>query len=305
MGVPRLVVPMWKRDVRAFIQGIAVCLWREVEGSQAVEEKSGVKLSSQLGVVAAEVAESPLVKAVRKEQSSVELKRILQTELFALAPTSFQCSLFSAFRLHFAAASVSYTRRELPSLVEEDIEEEEEAGEDEEEGKKEETCQSAGDEALISLCRSLGALEILLLCEPILHQVCSVEMELLINSRCRYVQNLCQSEELIYWPSSCSSDSFESGRLKQVNLWLAGFAFSWLRKVLEPAQEELHFESVFSSLCTRLVFYLHEVFASLRVSELFDIIIDFPDSTPALEDLRECLLRTNQVDLLISSLTAS
>ena len=34
--------------------------------------------------------------------------------------------------------------------------------------------------------------------------------------------------------------------------------------------------------------------ATLRTSELFDLIVDYPDSLPALADLKECLVHTHQ-----------
>ena len=39
-----------------------------------------------------------------------------------------------------------------------------------------------------------------------------------------------------------------------------------------------------------------------RISELFDIIVEFPESTPALEDLKDCLKHTDQHTQLIASL---
>lgn len=32
----------------------------------------------------------------------------------------------------------------------------------------------------------------------------------------------------------------------------------------------------------------------MRIGELFDIIVDFPESSPAIDDLRVCLQRTQQ-----------
>ena len=83
------------------------------------------------------------------------------------------------------------------------------------------------------------------------------------------------------------------------------YALPWLQHMLGPLQETPSYQALFCSLRTRLAFYAHEVFAKLRIQELFDIIIDFPESTPALEDLRECLIKTNQLDYLVHSLTAA
>ena len=45
----------------------------------------------------------------------------------------------------------------------------------------------------------------------------------------------------------------------------------------------------------RLELLMYETFTNLRISELFDIIVDFPDSQPALLDLKDSLAKTHQV----------
>jgi anaphase-promoting complex subunit 2 len=84
--------------------------------------------------------------------------------------------------------------------------------------------------------------------------------------------------------------------------WLKSFVFQWLETVLSPLRNQSEYSTFYTSLCTRLEFYLLECFAALRISELFDLIIDYPDSIPALEDLKSCLIKTNQLSELIESL---
>ena len=48
-------------------------------------------------------------------------------------------------------------------------------------------------------------------------------------------------------------------------------------------------------ICT----YVYDV---SRISELFDILVEYPDSEPALHDLKTCLERVNKRAGLISSL---
>ncbi|MGH0182269.1 UNVERIFIED_CONTAM: hypothetical protein FKN15_008867 [Acipenser sinensis] len=50
-------------------------------------------------------------------------------------------------------------------------------------------------------------------------------------------------------------------------------------------------------------FYL--IYVSMRIEELFSIIRDFPDSKPAIEDLKYCLERTGQRQQLLTSLKAA
>jgi anaphase-promoting complex subunit 2 len=51
--------------------------------------------------------------------------------------------------------------------------------------------------------------------------------------------------------------------------------------------------------------FLYEISSKLRISELFDLIVDYPDSTPAVRDLKTCLDATQQYGDLVVSLRAA
>merc|ERR1719309_1402760 len=52
----------------------------------------------------------------------------------------------------------------------------------------------------------------------------------------------------------------------------------------------------------KLLQYLYETYTKARIEQLFNIIIEFPESQPALEDLRECLGQTDLRSHLTTSL---
>lgn len=56
----------------------------------------------------------------------------------------------------------------------------------------------------------------------------------------------------------------------------------------------------------RLEYFAYETLQDLRIAKLFEIIVDYPDSAPAIEDLKQCLEYTGQhaklVDSFISAL---
>ena len=52
----------------------------------------------------------------------------------------------------------------------------------------------------------------------------------------------------------------------------------------------------------RLEYAIYERLGSLRIDEFFNVIVEFPDSLPAVDDLRRCLRRTTLHDRLTSSL---
>lgn len=55
----------------------------------------------------------------------------------------------------------------------------------------------------------------------------------------------------------------------------------------------------------RLAYHLHETFCDIRVEQLFDVVCSFPDSMPALLDLRTCLARTHRHRALVASFSAA
>ncbi|KAF9220918.1 hypothetical protein BS17DRAFT_713130 [Gyrodon lividus] len=53
---------------------------------------------------------------------------------------------------------------------------------------------------------------------------------------------------------------------------------------------------------SRFDFHMHKTLCDLRTREIFDIIVDFPDSINALQDLKECLQRVDQRAELVQSI---
>ena len=61
----------------------------------------------------------------------------------------------------------------------------------------------------------------------------------------------------------------------------------------------------FGQVRARLELFMYETFTNLRISELFDIIVDYPDSQPALHDLKASLSKTHQYARLVTELRAA
>ncbi|KAI3983153.1 hypothetical protein MKX01_030875 [Papaver californicum] len=51
----------------------------------------------------------------------------------------------------------------------------------------------------------------------------------------------------------------------------------------------------------RLEYFAYETLQNLRIAKLFEIIVDYPDSSPATEDLKQCLEYTGQHSKLVDS----
>ncbi|XP_021626668.1 anaphase-promoting complex subunit 2 isoform X2 [Manihot esculenta] len=55
----------------------------------------------------------------------------------------------------------------------------------------------------------------------------------------------------------------------------------------------------------RLEYFAYETLQDLRIAKLFEIIVDYPDSSPAIEDLKQCLEYTGQHSKLVDSFISS
>lgn len=66
-----------------------------------------------------------------------------------------------------------------------------------------------------------------------------------------------------------------------------------------PADEA---RSMLQGVGSRFDYHVCKTLCDLRTQEIFDIIIDYPDSQPALQDLKECLIRVDQRTDLVMSL---
>ena len=88
---------------------------------------------------------------------------------------------------------------------------------------------------------------------------------------------------------------FDERMLKPVLAWLRKGVSRWLRNVLMPVDpSDAPPSPALQQWLARLRFFLMQALATLRISELFDMIVDYPDSLPALADLKECLSHTHQ-----------
>lgn len=98
---------------------------------------------------------------------------------------------------------------------------------------------------------------------------------------------------------------FDAAALAPARRWLAAVPFAFVALLLpslhpgDAAQQQL------ATWRARLEYALHTALGALRASELFDIIVDFPDSRPALDDLRACLAHTSLAASLAASFRAA
>uniref|UniRef100_A0A8D0XH48 Anaphase-promoting complex subunit 2 n=1 Tax=Sus scrofa TaxID=9823 RepID=A0A8D0XH48_PIG len=101
---------------------------------------------------------------------------------------------------------------------------------------------------------------------------------------------------------------YERSFLREFHKWIERVV-GWLGKVFlqegpsRPASAEAG--STLRRWRCHVQRFFYRIYAGLRIEELFSIIRDFPDSRPAIEDLKYCLERTDQRQQLLVSLKAA
>ncbi|MBW0483948.1 hypothetical protein O181_023663 [Austropuccinia psidii MF-1] len=107
-------------------------------------------------------------------------------------------------------------------------------------------------------------------------------------------------------------DSIDSSLESTLN-WFRQHVGIWLFKILESAQTQSDLSSseqlvrvrvleIMTPAMSRFEYHIYKSLSELRINELFDIIIDFPDTMPVLQDLKICMTKTDQRSLLVRKL---
>ncbi|KAG5876105.1 hypothetical protein JTB14_013685 [Gonioctena quinquepunctata] len=96
-------------------------------------------------------------------------------------------------------------------------------------------------------------------------------------------------------------DSFDSSYISILEKWLQTVVLNWLRNIYCYDSSNALAESM-DIFEKKLVNFLYNSYTKIRIDQLFNIIIEYPDSLPALEDLRLCLPRTDLKSALTKKL---
>ncbi|CAG9856014.1 unnamed protein product [Phyllotreta striolata] len=96
-------------------------------------------------------------------------------------------------------------------------------------------------------------------------------------------------------------DSFDSSFINILEKWLQDIVLHWLNNIYFHDCDSLIQESL-NALEKKLINFLYNSYTKIRIDQLFNIIIEYPESLPALEDLRLCLPRTDLKPVLTKKL---
>ncbi|KJA24366.1 hypothetical protein HYPSUDRAFT_38802 [Hypholoma sublateritium FD-334 SS-4] len=105
--------------------------------------------------------------------------------------------------------------------------------------------------------------------------------------------------------STCTGE-WGKPMLEELRSWMTDNVVPWMMHVYaRGASTPEEAKSMLHGAGSRFDFHINKTLCDLRTSEIFDIIIDFPDSMGALQDLRDCLQRVDQRANLVRALRKS
>ncbi|XP_054016183.1 anaphase-promoting complex subunit 2 isoform X2 [Hylaeus anthracinus] len=105
---------------------------------------------------------------------------------------------------------------------------------------------------------------------------------------------------------SCDK-TFDVSQLESLENWLETVVMSWLLRVYSGGFSKTvslsdETRNTIDKFKQKLTYFLYETYTRFRIEQLFDIIIEYPDSQPAIDDLHICLQRTDLRKVLVESL---
>ncbi|XP_011633814.1 anaphase-promoting complex subunit 2 isoform X1 [Pogonomyrmex barbatus] len=106
---------------------------------------------------------------------------------------------------------------------------------------------------------------------------------------------------------TCDNKTFDVSQLAPLENWLENVVMSWLIRIYsggfsitEVLSDEVY--STINKFKQKLSHFLYETYTKTRIDNLFNIIIEYPESQPAVDDLRVYLGRTDQRKVLVKNL---
>ncbi|CAF1047219.1 unnamed protein product [Brachionus calyciflorus] len=96
-----------------------------------------------------------------------------------------------------------------------------------------------------------------------------------------------------------SIDNYEESFIDSFKEWLNKIILGWIRLIYSTQTNLEHLEDYKK----QLLHFMYTNYAHCRIRRLFEIVIDFPDSKNAVQDLKICLNKTNLRSHLIKTLT--
>lgn len=107
--------------------------------------------------------------------------------------------------------------------------------------------------------------------------------------------------------SNICNKAFDRSQIEPLKNWLETVVVNWLTRIYSGGSSksmslDFKIQNAINTFKQKLCYFLYETYTRIRIDQLFNIVIDFPDSKPAIDDLRNCLERTDLRKHLMLSL---
>jgi hypothetical protein len=107
-----------------------------------------------------------------------------------------------------------------------------------------------------------------------------------------------------------SIDNYQESFISVFEQWLDHIVIGWIRLIYSSSNVDLNnttdsFDQYLFNYKKQLAHFMYSHYARCRINRLFDIIVDYPDSKNAVDDLKICLQKTNLRSIVIKSLKTS
>lgn len=120
-----------------------------------------------------------------------------------------------------------------------------------------------------------------------------IELELLERLAGEVLTSLIHKRIENHVQETCKG-SFEVHYISYLENWLQDVVMGWLSRIYSSSESNKpEVEASLNKFKQKLKHLLFETYTRTRIDQLFNIIIEYPDSDPAIEDLRHCLQKTD------------
>ncbi|CAH0728449.1 unnamed protein product, partial [Brenthis ino] len=124
-----------------------------------------------------------------------------------------------------------------------------------------------------------------------------MELQLLERLTGQVLTNFIQMRIESHIQKLCTG-TFDVSHISFLENWLDTTVMSWLIRIYcagssKPPPDDTNILSAISKFKQKVSYYLYHSYTKLRIDQLFNIIIEYPDSQPAVDDIKLCLDKTD------------
>ncbi|XP_013170834.1 PREDICTED: anaphase-promoting complex subunit 2 [Papilio xuthus] len=124
-----------------------------------------------------------------------------------------------------------------------------------------------------------------------------MELQLLERLAGQVLTNFIQMRIESHIQKLCTG-TFDVSHIAFLENWLDTTVMSWLTRIYcggssKPPPDDKNVQNAISKFKQKLSYYLYHSYTKLRIDQLFNIIIEYPDSQPAVDDIKLCLDKTD------------